>query len=213
MVGHIDRKIVGEDTILECKTTSSFFKDEWEGDNIPQEYIIQVQHYLAITGYERAYIAVLIGGQRFIWKEISRDEELIWLIIEGEKKFVWHVENRIPPEIDGSEDTEKILNLLYPSAKVGTVIELPAYVDLVEEIQTLNSQIKQLEEVKAEKENKLKELMGENEKAVVGEYIVVWKNITSKRFDTAAFKEAHPELYERFLKETSYRQFKIQKRK
>lgn len=209
MIANIDKKVVGENAILECKTTSVWNKDEWKDNEIPQEYIIQLQHYLAVTGYEKAYIAVLIGGNKFIWKELERDDELINMIIDGEKKFWEMVENRTPPELDGSKDANEILEYLYPKADEGSYIELPAYESLIDEIQSLNAQIKQLEELKAEKENKLKEAIGEYETAVVGKYKVIWKNITSNRFDSKSFKKEYPDLYKQFLKTSTYRRFSI----
>lgn len=209
MIANIDRKVVGESAILECKTTSTWNKDEWKDDEIPQEYIIQLQHYLAVTGYEKAYIAVLIGGNKFVWKELERDEELINMIIEGEQRFWEMVENRTPPELDGSQDANAILEYLYPKAEEGTSIELPAYESLVDEIVSLNKQIKQLEELKAEKENKLKEAIGEHETAIVGKYKITWKNITSNRFDSRTFKKEYPDLYAKFVKTSTYRRFSI----
>ena len=87
MVANIDRRIVGENSILECKTANSFMTKEWEADEVPASYLLQCQHYLAVTGANKCYIAVLIGGQKFIFKEIERDEELINLIIDAEKTF------------------------------------------------------------------------------------------------------------------------------
>lgn len=209
MIANVDRKVVGESAILECKTTSAWNKDEWKDDEIPQEYIIQLQHYLAVTGYEKAYIAVLIGGNKFIWKELARDDELINMIIEGEKKFWELVETRTPPELDGSKDAAEILEYLYPKAEEGSRIELPALENLVNEIQSLKDQIKQLEELKNEKENKLKQAIGEYEIAIFGKYKVTWKNVTSNRFDSNAFKKEYPDLYKKFLKSSSYRRFSI----
>ncbi|MCT9872589.1 YqaJ viral recombinase family protein, partial [Paenarthrobacter aurescens] len=70
--------IVGEKSILECKTTSAYNAKEWVDDEIPASYIVQVQYYLGILGpeYKKGYFAVLIGGNRFVWKEVERDEEL-----------------------------------------------------------------------------------------------------------------------------------------
>lgn len=47
--------------IFEAKTASAYKAGEWE-DSIPDEYMIQIQHYMAVTGYQGAYIAVFIGG-------------------------------------------------------------------------------------------------------------------------------------------------------
>lgn len=67
ILANIDRMIVGEKAILECKTTSEYNLKEWENDEIPADYIVQVQHYLGVLGpeYKKAYFAVLIGGNKF----------------------------------------------------------------------------------------------------------------------------------------------------
>ena len=57
--------------IFEAKTASAFKAGEWE-DGIPDEYFLQVQHYMAVTGYKGTYIAALIGGTPFRWNFISR---------------------------------------------------------------------------------------------------------------------------------------------
>ncbi|HAA3503588.1 TPA_asm: hypothetical protein GEI81_16165, partial [Listeria monocytogenes] len=87
MLANVDRFVVGEDAILECKTASAYLAKEWEADEVPATYLVQIQHYLAVTGKSKAYVAVLIGGNKFIWKEIERDDELINQIIAFELDF------------------------------------------------------------------------------------------------------------------------------
>lgn len=77
--------------IFEAKTASAYKAGEWE-DSIPDEYMIQIQHYMAVTGYQGAYIAVLIGGNAFRWKFVERDEELIAMLISLEEDFWRHVQ-------------------------------------------------------------------------------------------------------------------------
>ena len=67
--------------IFEAKTASAYKAKEWE-DTIPQEYMLQLPHYLSVTGYVGAYIAVLIGGNTFKHQFIQRDEELISKLIK-----------------------------------------------------------------------------------------------------------------------------------
>src|SRR5690606_33475394 len=121
-----DRDVVGEKALLECKTTSAFNADAWECEHIPPAYICQLQHYMAVLGYEKAYIAVLIGGQKFIWKELKRDDEFIELMIQEEKNF-WenHVLKGVPPEIDGTPSATELLNKMYPVDN-GETIVLPS---------------------------------------------------------------------------------------
>jgi putative phage-type endonuclease len=72
--------------VFECKTSSAFRAAEWE-ESVPQEYLLQCQHYLSVTGYAGAYIAVLIGGNTFKHTFIERDEELISMLIKWEHDF------------------------------------------------------------------------------------------------------------------------------
>ena len=51
----------GNPAVLEIKTASEYKRSEWEED-IPTYYQTQIQHYLCVTGLEKAYVAVLIGG-------------------------------------------------------------------------------------------------------------------------------------------------------
>ncbi len=81
----VDRLVTGTDELLEAKTCSAWGAKDWEGEEIPIEYILQVSWQLMITGRKVGYIAVLIGGQKFVWKEIKADYKLfgdmnIWIV-------------------------------------------------------------------------------------------------------------------------------------
>jgi len=74
MSAHIDRFVHTDGLdqaatkILECKTANPFSRAQWGepgSDQIPLHYLTQVTWYLAITGIERADIAVLIGNTTF----------------------------------------------------------------------------------------------------------------------------------------------------
>ena len=111
---NIDRKVVGENAILQCKTCTPYKAKEWGGDIVPNEYIVQELHELACSGYDRAYIAVLIGNQDFKIKVVERDEKLINDIINKEVHF-WNtfiVPDVMPITIKA--DDSDILYGLYP---------------------------------------------------------------------------------------------------
>ena len=100
MLANVDRRIVGQNKGLECKTASNFMGDEWEGDELPDSYYIQIQHYMAVMGWESCWVACLIGGQRYVQKEVQRNSELINTIIEKEREF-WeeHFLKGVPPPV------------------------------------------------------------------------------------------------------------------
>ena len=50
----------GKKCIFEAKTASAYKAEQWEDDKIPEEYMLQIQHYMAVTGLYCTYIAALI---------------------------------------------------------------------------------------------------------------------------------------------------------
>ena len=210
MLANIDRMIVGENVGLECKTTSAYNAKEWEDDEVPAQYLVQVQHYMAVTGAKSWWLAVLIGGNRFLYKRVDQDEELIQQLIEIERDF-WenHVVPGIPPEMDGSSASTEFLKKMYPEGKPNT-IDLPSEAgELIESLDLLNEELKALEMRKAECENRLKAMLGESEIGKFGDRLVTWKNIKTSRFDSKAFAKDYPDLYEKYLKTSQYRKFAV----
>lgn len=213
ILGNVDRMIVGEKAILECKTTSAYNLKEWENDEIPETYIVQVQHYLGVLGpeYKKAYFAVLIGGNKFVWKEIVRDEELIQLIFQKEIEF-WnlHVLANIPPALDGSSAAEEYLKQKYQMADKGKSVDFASdYKGKIDEYLQFKSSIKSLEEQMKEIENQIKQEMKEAEIGFVQHYQTEWKNITSNRVDAKKLKEQFPNIYSQVVKESNSRRFSI----
>ncbi len=195
--------------IFEAKTASAFKAGEWE-DTIPDEYMCQVQHYMAVTGYKGAYIAVLIGGNTFKWKFVERDEELISMLIELESDFWRHVEDGTPPPLDGSEAASKFLSERFPSSKPNSAITLPdTAADLLAQYDEACEQLEVVTEQKQKAENLLKEMMGENEVGTADGRIITWKSVSQERLDSKTLKAEHPALCKKYTNKTSYRRFTI----
>ncbi|MED4461825.1 lambda-exonuclease family protein [Metabacillus fastidiosus] len=213
IIANVDRMVVGEKAVLECKTTSAYNAKEWESEEIPESYIIQLQHYLGVLGpeYEKGYFAVLIGGNKFVWKEIERDDELINLIFEREVEF-WnhHVLGNIAPVLDGSSAAEQYLKQKYEKAEKGKSVDLTSeYKEKIDHYLSLRDSIKALDEQAKEIENQIKNEMKDAELAFVKNFQTEWKPITSNRIDSKKLKEQFPNIYEQVVKQTSYRRFGI----
>ncbi len=197
------------DCIFEAKTASSYKADEWE-DSIPEEYMLQIQHYMAVTGFPAAFIAVLIGGNTFKWKMVEKDNELIEMMILLEEDFWDHVTSNTPPPVDGSEASTDLLNRLYPKAFPKTLIMLPEEADeLIVQYEEASDQEKKTAELKNEAANKLKEMLGTHEAGMVGKRLISWKTISTERFDTKQFKNDHSDLYNMYIVQSGYRRFLI----
>lgn len=115
MIADIDRKIVGRKEGLECKTVGEFaarmqVKDPETGESswadkfvdgdmettftrVPHWYC-QVQHYMAVTGWDMWHLGVLIGNRKFLWYDIPRDQAWIDEMIRQEAEFWEHVVKR-----------------------------------------------------------------------------------------------------------------------
>jgi len=211
LFANIDREIVGEDAGLECKITSAYNAKEWTGDEIPEAYIVQCQHYMAVTGKKEWYIACKIGGNKFVSKLISRDDELIAIIIERAKHF-WqhHVLGNVPPAIDGSSAAEKFLNERYKKAEHGKVVELGSqYKEKVDELLQLKATIKELDEQATAIENQLKHELQQAEIGLVHGYEIKWTSYSQGRIDSNALKEKYPDIAKEVTKTIQSRKFQI----
>ncbi|ENR5907417.1 YqaJ viral recombinase family protein [Listeria monocytogenes] len=210
MLANVDRFIVGEDALLECKTASAYLAKEWESDEVPATYLVQIQHYLAVTGKSKAYVAVLIGGNKFIWKEIDRDEELINQIIAFELDF-WetNVKGQLAPALDGSSAAEKYLKNRFAKSEDKQIILPKTFNEYLTERANLERDIKLLETRKKEIDNNIKGHMESAEKALSDNYEVSWKSMTSKRVDTKKLKEKFSDIYLTVLMESHSRKFTV----
>lgn len=210
MLANLDRVIVGEKALLECKTTSQYNIDQWKDDEIPASYLCQIQHYMAVTGYEKAYIAVLCGGNQFIWKEVPRDDELIEIIINAEKDFWYNnVLAGVIPEIDGSDATKDFLNHMYKDIDE-TEVQLSDDVEtLLTALEQVKQEEKELKELKTQYENKIKHILGNNLAGKTSGYQITWKPQVRKTLDTKKIREIYGERLDPYYKETETRVLKI----
>lgn len=211
MIANIDRDIVGKDEGLECKVTNSYAKKEWEAE-IPPHYEIQCHHYMMVTGYKAWWIAVLIGNEKFIYKRIERDEDIITSLKQIEYDF-WH-NHVIPkkmPAPDGSGAAAEIIKEMYPTSKPESIIELSSkkFESKLQRLDEIKELMSKLDEEKKKIEQEIQVEMGENELALIGDRQIIWKTVNSNRFDSKRFAKDHPELYKKYIKQSSYRRFHV----
>lgn len=107
----LDALVLPEQEPLEAKTASAFLLDDW-ANGTPLYYQIQCHQQMLVTGASRVYAACLVGGQRFIWDVVERDETLISDIIVAGNRFWRCIEDRTPPSPDGSDSAERALEAL-----------------------------------------------------------------------------------------------------
>jgi len=208
MACQVDRLITGTDELCECKNVNAWRAKEWEDEGIPVEYILQVSWQLMITGRKIGWLAVLIGGNRFIHKKIEADQELFDKMREAGIKFWSMVENKTPPMACG--DDNEILLALYPKSneQLQAVEEMN---DCIATLQKTKFDIKELETHKSELEAKLKEVIGNNLGIKTKEYIVRWQSMATSRLNYDALKADG--IYEKYLTKSETRRLTVNKNK
>lgn len=187
----LDRTIVTLDDrgpgVLEIKTASGWYARTWDTE-VPVEYFAQIQHQLAVTGYQWGQFAVLVDGRDYKSFEVRRDEEYITEQTEALVKW-WngHVVPRIPPpatvvDFDGMSSL--------PESIVEASAEIRARYDQLVDVR---SKIARLDAEKELHEGAIKEFMGTRELlSTNGQPLCTWK--TSKPFVSIDSKRLKKEL-------------------
>ena len=207
-VDGIVKEADGSYSLFEAKTASEYKKSVWE-KGIPEEYMAQVQHYLCVTGFAKAYVCGLIGGNTYICHEVYRDEAYIAELVEKERAFWECVRKDIPPKADGSKSTEEFLSQQYPKSQK-TSMELPKEAQkLVDSYLWAEEKIKELTKKKNEAGNQLKELLKEHEKGYLGSHVIRWSTVEKRSLDSDKVKAFLGSSYDQYLSSSSYRKFSV----
>lgn len=198
-----------EHCVFEAKNVSQFKADQWV-DGIPEIYMLQVQYYLLITGFNKAYVAALIGGNHLVYHVVTRDENKIQEILTMAKNFWFvNVQQMIEPEADGSEATTRFLNERYDESN-GETVQLPEEaLTILSRYDKVSSRLDELNRVKNSLSNQLKVYMEDNEYGVVGDRKVSWKTIYKHDLDKKRLKEEQPDLYKEYTSQSSYRRLLV----
>lgn len=198
MLANVDRTVVGENAGLEIKTAGVSQYRKWKDDEIPDAYYCQCLHYMAVTGADYWYIAVLLGGNEAKWKRIERNEEDIQHLIMAETDFWKLVETRTPPPVDGSDSCAAALSAQYKGGDPNYSIILPPDIDgVIASLEDDKAIMDALKKQITEKENRLKALLGNAEEGTTDHYRVLWKTQAGRSsVPLAKIKKQAPDIYQ-----------------
>lgn len=198
MLASVDREVVGERSGLEIKTAGVDQAKYWKDDEMPDGYYLQCQWYMAVTGWERWYVAVLIGGNQAIWKEIPRNEEQIAELIKASGEFWKMVETGQMPEVDALSGPA--LADMYPGGDRESV-EMNNLATVYEQLKGLKENKKLLENGIKALENEIKMAMGNHERITIDGNKVSWLTQDGRKtIDSKRLQAEQPEVYRQYLK-------------
>lgn len=170
----IDREVIGENAGLECKTTSQLNMKKFKTGEFPEQYYCQCVHYMAVTGADRWYLAVLVLGRGFFEYTLERDEDEIKALMEAEKTFFEHIENDTPPEFTGLDPDSETLKVVYKGGS-NELVNLYGLDDNIKNLMDLKQQKKEIEKSIKYYEQVLQGTLQDNEYGESEHYSVSWK--------------------------------------
>lgn len=211
MGGNIDRRVTGQKALFEAKTAGH--ANGWGeiGENIiPEHYLCQIAHYVAVDDADLSYLGVLIGGNDFRHYTYERNAKLEELIIKKEAEFWNCVQTETPPM---PRTPDEVISL-YCTANDGEVAVANEEIEeSIEQLTTIKGMVKEYQEKQKQLETKIKVFM--QDKGILTDRnnrpLATWKNARGAvRFDAKRFAEENEKLYEQYLKTSeSSRRFLI----
>lgn len=210
-LANVDRLIVDDDGkpigVLECKTTSEYMNEEWESGEILTSYIYQLNWYLWILGLEKGAFACLVGGNKFYYYDVFRNDELLenTIIPAAEKFWFENVLALKEPEMQAT-DTD-FANSIYSTVVKNSEITLPddETNELARTVFECKAKIKELEKIMAEAQNRIKDRLQDNEIGYTKDYTIKWSPRSQVRVDTDKLKTEFPEVYAQVQKKIEFR--------
>lgn len=226
---NIDRKIVGMKAGVECKITSEMNAKKYKNGEFPDRFYAQCVEYLAVTEYEKWFLAVLIYGKGIKiyqmtriaddttpeWCEASvyvEDGEIEALVKTTGKFWNNYVLPNTPPPVDGTDSTSETISKIYPESN-GDTVNLTAFESDIKEYSYLSSLLNDVKKQREEVANKIKEFMRDADKGESTGYKVSWTSSVRNTFDHKSFAKDNPNIdLTAYYKVTPCRTFKVSER-
>ena len=210
MIADVDREIVGENAGLECKTTQAWGGKVIMKGEIPLTYYVQCTHYMAVMGYDRMYLAVLIFGKGFYWFTIERDDDEIAALVAAEAAF-WrdHVEAGISPDPDGSQSAEQAVDAIWGNRAQEDELLMFDFSDDMRELCDLAAAEKEIKRRKDAIKQRLQAALGEHMVGSSDRYVITWRPQERSSIDSRRLYRERPDIYREYLTTSSTRIFKI----
>ena len=210
MAANVDRMLVFQPVGLECKTTSIMNKTDFAYGEVPPTFYWQCVHYMAVTGFDCWYLAVLVLSKSFHVFKIDRNEEHINLLIDAEVNF-WnnHVLKQIPPYPTGAESDDDAVKSIYPMATNDEATDISEFESDLYYLQLLKRDADMLKAKISEIEQRVKLGIGEYSSGFSRHFDVSYKNQTRRTVDVDKLKAEKPDIYEQYTKASISRVLRV----
>ncbi len=205
IIGNIDREVVGAKEGFEAKVTSNYASNLWIDGKVPLMYEVQCHHYMLVTGWEAWTIGALIGNERFVYRRIERDPDIIdWLLAEETKFWKEHVEAGVEPVPDGGQDIDEHLKEFNTEIEKGKTIKLIGFSGKAKRLQEIKEFRKHINlEVKS-LEQEIILAMHDAEYADCGTVMIKRKIVDYQRFGNKSFRQENPDKVKDYMHQIKF---------
>ncbi len=208
---NVDRLIIGQKAGVEAKTASALNASKFSGGEFPGSYYAQCVAYLAVTEYERWYLAAVILGKGFVIYQMTRipedtcpdwcessvfvSEEEIRALGDAAKRF-WedYVEKDIPPAVDGSRATAEALGEVFSRSDDEKHVDLTMVSGKIKLYLEAKARAAEYEEIAERNASEIKQFMGTAAAGSMEGVKISWRTQGRKSFDAKRFAKEHPTL-------------------
>ena len=197
LIADIDRRIVGENAGLECKTMKYVPDDcNLDAGEVPDHYYAQCQHYIMVMGFDRIYLDIYVLQEKNYVFVIERNDAYIKDMRSEEIEF-WqnHVLKKVLPAPSGLKDSGETIQEIYSKPVEGLIADIPNLDDMIEEYYEHSEIEKEHKELKEEVKNKICALMGNATESLGLRYGCTWKPQNRTSLDIKRLKAEQPEIY------------------
>lgn len=192
---------------LEIKTGNSYQMRNWggvDGDEIPDAYYCQVQHYMAALGLDLFYVFGVIGNNRLL-RIVPRNDEFVSRLIDREAEFWAAVKQNDPlyaPLPIGLDCDFGALTAL-GSPQTDEPVDLVIMTPELERYETLKEEVDEREKERDQIKQLLMAAMGQHRFATARGFRITRVMATRTSIDTKRLRAEHPEIASQYERESS----------
>lgn len=182
---------------LEIKTGSSYSLNDWTGDEVPDAYYAQVQHYMAVTGLNEWWIFGLIGNRRVL-RVVPRHDAFIFTLRE-QCKWLWEIIQRNDPAhfpLPTGLECEDDAMPYYTQPITGGTVDLTDYEQLLVRYECLKREQGDIEQELREIKQTVQAVMRTADAAESPMFRVSRTQFVRQSVDIKALLSEHPHLKE-----------------
>jgi predicted phage-related endonuclease len=189
--------------ILECKDTKMHLP-ELTPETVPMLWYTQVMYQMGIMERDAAYIAAEEGGKRLVYALFDFDRSKFAYIVEYCRD--WFERYILGDEIPPVETGQDVI-LAWPVSEAAPREADSEIRDTIAWVRTQRSKVAAMQAEITKAEERVKAYFMQYDTITYdGRPLATFKTVTSRRLDSKALKADNPDIYAKYVKESTTRQ-------